>query len=388
MRTDGPPLATERAERRKPRRLRPGRIDRYVFGEVVGPFLGGVVFFVLIFLMFQALRLAEFFIVHGVPLATLGKLAMLLSLSFMPTALPVAFLIAVLMAFGRLSSDSELVAMKASGIGLLRLAAPVMAVALSIVGLSLALNMEWVPWGERTYKNTLIKLGNTKVISTIREGTFTTGFFDLLIFADKVDTRNSRMHRVFIYDERVEKNPVTVVADSGEVFPVKPHPSLGAAALLKLYNGSIHRNELGGDTYQKIDFREYKLFLKIPEAAEGNFTKPGMIPYRELKKRIDSTTTATYDGREWRGEFWRRIAIASSPAIFVFLGIGFGTARTRAVRAGAALIAVSTLMVYWGVQTASTIAVQRGTLPPFVAMQIPNLLCLIAAAVSFRRAAW
>ena len=95
--------------------LKPKKIDLYVVTEVIGPFFGWLVFFIFIFLMFQALRLAEFFIVHGVSAWTLGKMTMLLSLSFLPVALPVSFLIAVLTAFGRLSSDSELVAMKANG---------------------------------------------------------------------------------------------------------------------------------------------------------------------------------------------------------------------------------------------------------------------------------
>src|SRR3954447_22344804 len=95
-------------------RLRPTRLDRYVLGEVAAPFLGGMVFFIFLFLMFQLLKFAEFFIVHGVPGGVLGKMTLLLTLQFMPATLPIAFLIAVLVGFGRLSSDSELVAMKAS----------------------------------------------------------------------------------------------------------------------------------------------------------------------------------------------------------------------------------------------------------------------------------
>src|SRR4051794_4150936 len=105
---------------RRLRRFLPGRIDRYVLTEVMGPFLGGNIFFVFILLMFQALRLADFFIVHGIPAATLGQMTLLMSLSFIPTTLPAAFLIAVLVGFGRLSADSELVAMKANGLSILR----------------------------------------------------------------------------------------------------------------------------------------------------------------------------------------------------------------------------------------------------------------------------
>src|SRR3954471_4886646 len=82
------------------------KIDSYVLTEVIGPFLGGVAFLSFIFLMFQALRLADEFIRRGAPWALVAKLTGLLVLSVLPFVLPLAFLLGVLVAFGRLSADS------------------------------------------------------------------------------------------------------------------------------------------------------------------------------------------------------------------------------------------------------------------------------------------
>jgi LPS export ABC transporter permease LptF len=375
--------------RPRPRYFRLLRVDRYIFGEVVGPFIGGTLFFLFIFLMFQVLRLADFFIVHGVSILILAKLTGLLMISFLPVALPVAFLIAVLMAFGRLSSDSELIAMKATGFSTVRLSIPVVALAVVVVLLSAGLNLSWVPWTMRAYKSNLIKVSNTKVVSAIREGTFTTGFFDMLIFADKVDNKTNQLQRVFIYDEREPNNPLTVVAKSGEIVPVRTQSELASAALLKLYNGSIHRNDAAENSYQKIDFGEYKLFLKVDEGADSATIKPEMLSYGELRDKINSTDLKTYEGREWRGEYWKRFTVAFAPLIFVFLGIGFGTVRTRSVRAGAGLVALITLATYWSLQIWATIQVQRGGfLPPAVLMEIPNFVVAVAAAYSFKKASW
>jgi lipopolysaccharide export system permease protein len=369
------------------RRLLPSRIDRYILGEVVGPFLGGTVFFIFIFMMFQALRLSELFINRGVGGAILGKLAALMALSFLPMALPPAFLIAVLVAYGRLSADSELVAMKASGISLARLAVPPLIVSFLLMGVSLVLNAEWVPWGARESKSTLIKVSNTKVVGTIKQGTFT-GFFDLLIFAEKVDTKNNRLEKVFIYDEREPKNPLTVVAASGELLQVKTATELAPAAMLKLYNGSIHHNDLDGNTYQKIDFGEYNLYLKVDEAVGGTTMKPHMYTQSELRQWISETKPGNWDWYESRGEYWRRLAVALSFVLFVFLGIGFGTVRTRAVRAGAALTAIVVLLIYWGAQTGAGMAMQKGMIPPWLAMQVPNIIVGLLGFESFRRASW
>lgn len=368
------------------RKLQIKKIDLYLLSEVMGPFLGGVAFFCFVFLMFQVLRLAEFFIIHGVSGLVLMEMAGLLVLSFMPISLPIAFLIGVLIAFGRLSSDSELVAMKANGMSLHRLAAPVCVLALGVVGLSWGLNMEWVPWGDREFKSTLIKVSNTKVATSIKEGTFTTGFFDLLIYADRLDTKTSRLQHVFMFDEREPKNPMAVVAGEGEILTVKNESKLGSAAMLKLYNGNIHANQNESDQYQKIDFKEYKLYLKIDEGADTATIKPRMIPYHELKQQVEVSTGQAK--LELSTEVWRRYAVATSPLIFVFLGIGFGTFRTRAVRAGAALIALVVILIYWSVQAGTTILAHKGMVPPSVAMFIPNLVMAIAAWLGYRTAIW
>jgi lipopolysaccharide export system permease protein len=369
------------------RHFKPLKLDGYVLSEVVGPFLGGIVFFLFIFLMFQVLRLAEFFIIHGVSLALLGKLTALMAMSFMPTALPVAFLIAILVGFGRLSADSELVAMKAHGFSLFRLAVPVIGLALAVVGVSMALNLSWVPWSQRTFKKTLIKVSNTKIVSSIHEGTFTSGFFDMLIFVDKVDSKTNQLSHVFIYDEREPKNPLTVVSKTGELVPVKTENDLGTAASMNLFDGSIHRNDIANDTYQKIDFGEYKLFLKIDEGADTSVLKPDYFSLHDLLGKIHTTDLTTYEGREWRGELWRRITVALSPLFFVFLGIGFGTVRTRAIRASAVLIAIVTLTLYYGLQIYATLWLQRGGNPNLL-MQMPNCAVMIAGIYAFRKASW
>lgn len=368
--------------------IKPLKLDFYILGEVIGPFLGGTLFFLFIFLMFQVLRLADFLIVHEVAPIVVGKISLLWAMTFLPTCLPIAFLISVLVGFGRLSSDSELVAMKAGGLGILRLSVPIVVFSIFVVTLSLMLNMEWVPWSHRILKNILIKVSNTKVVSKIKEGTFTSGFFDLLIFADKVNMKTNKMQNVFIFDEREAKNPQTIVASSGEVVPVKSDTELGSSILLRLQTGSIHQNNLAESRYQKISFNEYSLFLKIDEGASNAILKPAMISYEDLVKTIHANSPASHEVREMKGELSRRFAIAFSPFIFTFLGIGFGSFRIRAVKAGAMLIAFGTLVVYWGLLTYSSMLIHRGSISPFFAMQTPNIILAILAILVYRKAMW
>jgi lipopolysaccharide export system permease protein len=367
---------------------RPLRIDRYILEEIIGTYIGVCCFILFILLMFQTLRLAEFLIVHGAPAYLLARMAFFMAVSFLPTALPLSFLISVLIGFGRLSGDSELIALKASGVSVFRLSIPIFLFGLVVSIFSIILNVSWVPTSVTAFKTAQIKVGNSRAVAAVKPGTFTSGFFDLLIFADKVDNEHNRLHKVFIYDEREYKNPLTYVAREAEIVPVKTSSELGAAIVLRLYDGSMHHNNLETHTYEKMEFESYHLYLKVDEGSEAALIKPHMIPQNDLLQKIQNNGIDTYEGREFRGEYWRRYATALSPLVFVLLGIGFGSFRNRTAKTGAVLTGFAILIVYWALQTYGTTAVLRGTFSPFFAMQLPNVVLFAVGIYAFRRAAW
>jgi len=370
--------------------FKPLKLDRYVLEEIVYPFFGGVVFFSFVFLMSQVLRLADFMIVHGISGAIVTKLSFLFVLSFLPISIPVSFLISVLVGFGRLSGDSELVAMKSNGVSLIRMTFPVLTFSAVTIALSLALNLNWVPWGERLVKKTLIDIGNTKVVSSIQGGTFTTGFFDLLVFAESVNSETNVMKKVFIFDERDPKNPLAVVAKQGRISPVKESSDLGASIVLQLEKGNIHQSSVNDDSYQKTDFGKYELYLEVLGGSGSAAIKPKMYSFHDLVQRIQAEKKIAKSTalRELLVEFWRRISIALSPIAFVFLGVGFGTVRTRSVRAGAALIAFVVIFIYYLLQLGATSLAQSGAAPAGLLMQAPNVIMLAIGIWVFRKASW
>ncbi len=374
-------------------KFKPTYLDRYLLYETLGPFLGSLVFFLFVFLMFQALRLAEFFIVHAIPGWVVLKMVFLLTVSFLPQALPLAFLISVLVAFGRLSSDSELIAFKATGVSLWRMTYSVIAISIVVGMFSLVLNMKWVPTGLVNFKATLIKLSSTRVSNTLKEGTFTHGFFDLLIYTDKINPKTNVLKNIFIYDEREAENPLVVIAKTGNIIPIKTGSELGSASILQLRNGNIHRidpEDSQANNYQKIDFQEYRLFLSFDESNSGFFVKPKMLTWRQIKR--DMARAKENKNESWyltlNTELWRRFSIAFSPVLFAFLGVGFGTVRTRSVKSGAALVSFIVIVIYWFLFIFCTGLSKEGKIPAWAAMQIPNVITAIFAFFALRKANW
>lgn len=369
-------------------RLRPLKLDQYVLKEVLSIFLGTFLFLLFALLMFQGLRLSDFFIVHGVSAFSLAKLTLYLTITFLPFAVPLSFVLSVLIGFSRLSNDSELTALKAHGLSLSRISLPIFGFAMIIGIFTLSLNHQLVPWSQINFKRTESGIGRSHLVSTIKEGMFTPNFFDLLIFADHVDKKHKRLHRVFIHDDREPGNPLTYVAQEAEVVPLKAKTEFGTAVLLNLYQGSMHHNHIPTQSYEKIDFKTYQLFLEKEITSPYINPKPSMLNSSELQAEMNKTDPNTESYQKLRCEFWRRYASALSPIILTFIAIGLGAYRSRNPRASALLIGLLIILMNWTLQIIGTELGYRGWIAPAIAMQIPNLMSLILGLYFFRQSSW
>src|SRR5262247_4638238 len=119
-------------------------LDRYIARELVSPFLFGGALFTFFLVIDRIYHLTDLVVTKGVPFHLVAQLLVFMLPSFLAHTLPMALLVAVLLAGGRLASDLEVVAFKAAGVSVLRLFRPVLlasfVVALATAGLTLALN--------------------------------------------------------------------------------------------------------------------------------------------------------------------------------------------------------------------------------------------------------
>ena len=368
--------------------MRIKRLHLYIFREVLSPFLGGVAFFAFVFLLFQMLRLAEELIVNNAPLSLVMKLLWTLIVNFLPLGMPLAFLLGVLFAFARLSGDSEVVAMKAGGMSLTSISMPVFALAAVVSMLSLTLNLNWAPWSEVAMRTTLMKIENRKFVSSINEGTFNSNFFNLIMFTEKVNHRIGKMEKVFIYDERDEKHPLTVVAQTGEMIRVQSSEDDLGGVVLQLQDGSIHQSDILNSNYNLVNFATYQIFFDIPDTMGTFGYRPKMLKIGDLQNRRSKPDITAEEKRSLDTDYWRRLTVAMAPLLFAFLGVGFGTVRTRGNRSSVLLVAFITMAIYWQVQVSSIWLGESGTLPPWMALQIPNFLVGLVGVFMFKRATW
>ena len=364
--------------------LRSRLLLRYVLGEMIPTFFLGVVVFVLILLTFQALRLTEFVIIHGLKISVVAEMMAYLSTSFLPILFPMSLLFAVLLTYGRLSADSEVVAFRAVGLSTGHIVAPAAVLSAIVALMSLQTAFYVAPWGNHQFELLIAKHGALRPAAAIKEGTFADSFFDLVVYANKVDSKLGRLQGVFIYDERKADEPLTIVARSGSIEQDPEHP--GHNASLRLEDGSVHRIAKDGRR-TKIDFSSYEIRLSIPIGDQSSGKSGPSLTLDDLREGMLAPNVPADRMRELQVEFHRRWAMSFACVLFGLIGVGLGTtANRRAARGGGMAMCLGLIVVYWVIYVACEGFARGGQLTPWIAMWIPNAVFMAAAAAALRRA--
>ncbi|MEK7774032.1 MAG: LptF/LptG family permease, partial [Deltaproteobacteria bacterium] len=176
----------------------PGIIDRYVFKETAVPFLLSLAILTMTALLSKVVKLIELMLTHGAGARFVFWFILSVLPSFLIYTIPVSFLIGVLVAFTRLSSDSEITAMKASGISLFKLLRPVLALAVIASASTLAFTMYFFPWGSLNLKKLMYDAAKSKLVSGMEEKTFYDRFKGVTIHVDHIIPKTGEMEGIFI----------------------------------------------------------------------------------------------------------------------------------------------------------------------------------------------
>ena len=300
------------------------KLDTFVLKSFIGPLIL-TFFIVLIILILQFLWMyVDELAGKGLEIKILAELLFQFSLSFVPTALPLAILLASLMTFGNMGEYSELTAIKSSGIPLQRIMRPlvILIVFISIVSFFFSNNV--LPYSNRQARTLLYDIRRKRPDINLQAGTFNN---DIDGFSIKITTRDpvtNRLDKLFIYDHRENRgNSSVTYADSGYMHVTADE----TAMVMKLYNGYSYtemKERVAGSAenkypFRKDTFREQTLVLPLSgfdlQRSEMNLFKShsAMLNITELTHYIDSlnkrynekadafyneyTTTALYTGR-------------------------------------------------------------------------------------------
>ena len=279
------------------------KLDGYILKIFLGPFffIFSILFF--IFIVQFAWQEMEKFIGKGLEWYTIAELLFYLGINVIQLVLPLTILLGSIMTFGGFGERYELAAMKASGIPLMRIIAPVFTLVMLLsVGLFF-FGDRVMPYSQRKAKNLLFSIIQTKPTMQIKEGVFIESIPNFQLKINKVSGENSEfLEDVFIHQNAsFEDNTMTILAKNGIL---KADKEDNRYLKLELFDGVAYTDNIKGKNIydrqrqenQTSKFDTLNYYFDISDLIEKKDDKNNVGDHykflngNDLKKLIDSTT--------------------------------------------------------------------------------------------------
>lgn len=358
-------------------------LRRYLLREIGGAFLAGIAIFSSVLFLLRALDLIEMIFARGVPAVLVARLLAAILPSFLEATLPMAFLLGVVAALGRLAADRETLALRAAGISVYQVLPPVLGVSALVAVAALALSMTARPWGHREIERTAFEIAKTRATAALRPRFFNTDFERMVVYVDRIETGSGDLVGVLLSDERSSGGRSTVFARSGRV---GGHEDSGRLFLQLLDGTSVSSRESAAD-YDVTRFRslEVNLELRTATGSKPESNEPAALGWAELGS-TDSPPGGV-DAHEKSIERHRRFSISAAALALGLLGTALGFHPSTSTRSRAVALCVATVLVFQGMLTVAVALARSHTLAPAVAMWLPDAVLLAFALWAVARSA-
>lgn len=356
-------------------------LRNYLLKEFTGPLIMtlGVMSFIMVFVG-NLNKIADLVINKGVDLFSVTKLFLLMMPYIVTYALPVSVIMAVLLSLGRLSSDNEIIAIRASGINLFRLILP-----LTLIGLIMSLflvifNDRAASYAHFAYRKTMMDVGIKNPTAAFEEGVFINSFQKYILFIYHVDQKKNKLYNIRIYEPQGEDKPTrTIIAKSGE-FITDPGKN---TVKLKLMDGTSDEPDPENPTnFFKLNFKTYFMNLNLAQGQKGKNIekKPKDMTIKELRLEIAKLKKGGVDPTPLIVEITEKITLAFSCLVFVLIGSPLGIITRRREKSINIGIAILLMIIYYPTFIGCEALAIQGILPASMIMWLPNLVFASAGA--------
>jgi lipopolysaccharide export system permease protein len=369
----------------------PRLINTYIFKELAVPFFLSAGILTVTVLLSKVLKLVELSLNHEIGFSFIFWFLLSLTPPFLIYTIPASFLVSVLIACTRLSSDNEITAMKASGLSLFTLMRPVILWAFIAYAITLLLTLYFLPWGNHSQKQLLFDAARTKTTTGLEEKVFYDQFKDIVLYFDDISKGGQggqggqgELKGIFISQKEDEDSNI-IIAERGFF---RPSPEK-LSVLLKVFDGEIHRQSEEDELYHIVKFSNYTIELDLKEVAPParKHASTRELYTWELKKRIKETEAAGRPTHHLTIDLHKRFALPASVFVFAFLGMPLGMQRVRSARLTGFSVAVGVFIFYYVIIKSLEALGENGYMDPTLAIWAPNItLAALGLFILYRTA--
>ena len=356
-----------------------GILSRYIFKELLWPFLLALVVFSSVALMTSIIDLMDLIFNKGISPARVLMFVVYLLPSLLIYTVPMSVMLAVLIALGRLSADTEIIALKASGISLYQLMPPFVVLCLIGFVLTALCSVSLASLGRSTFRSHTEKFSAEQVAAGLEGGVFNDTIKGLIVYVQEFDQDTLQVKNIMISDRRNPAQPVVIIAEHGIILSDQSHLRL----LFKLYEGSIHRRNME-QKYEYAIFNTYQMLLPLPGAEKDD--KPTKHSELSLQQLFAQKSALKRQGLDYSHEIIeinKRFSLPFSCLIFGLLGMSLGVYLRRGGRASGFMLSLIIVVLYFLLMSLAEKICKGGGVPPVIGMWMPNGVMVALAVYLF-----
>ena len=200
---------------------------------------------------------------------------------------PMATLVATLMAFGNMSQNNEVTIMKSSGVSLYKMMIPPLFASIIVALLLYQFNNKVLPDANHQAKILMSDISRTKPTLSLEPGFFSQEVSNYAILVRGIDQKTNELYQITIYDYSDPTKINVVTADRGKIFFSKDQTKL----IMDLYNGEIHESNVQNTTmYRKLEFKKH--IITMP-ADQFSLQQSGPVSRGERELSVEDMQTIT-----------------------------------------------------------------------------------------------
>jgi len=364
-----------------------GLIGRTLFDEIMASAMLGSVLFVLVLFLQKAGQLFSILVNATTTPANVGYLFLLLLPATLPLTIPLGVLSGTLIALSRMSSDGEIVALRASGVPARRLALPTAAFGLSGVLLTAFCSLWLTPWCNTETIRVLNELGAAQVTAEIQPRVFEESFPNTILYVgDVLPGQPVRWRNIFIADmtppgqrksmgsdEQGEGPRVTLAGEA----VVTPDPARNRLQMSMLRNNTYEAGP-NPETYYRVGYPKGEQILEARERGQVKAKLYSATSTVDLLPDVGKSAEASI-------EFHQRLALPLACLLLAITGLPLGVSSRKGGKSGAFVVTVAFAFFYYMALVSLIGLAREGRLNPALAVWIPNIFFAILGMAALIR---
>jgi len=353
------------------------RITRYISSQLLLATLFVTLTITCAVWLTQSLRFIELIVNRGLTIASYLYLTLLLLPSFLAMLLPIGLFAAVLFTYNRLNADSELIILRAAGLGPAQLAKPGLVLSFIVVLAGYVLTLVAMPLSYRQFKDLETGFRHDYSAVLLREGAFNTLSDGITVYVRERGT-DGELRGLIVHDNRAKDRTVTIMAERGLLAQTDEGPRV------IMVNGNRQLVERDTGKLSLLYFERYSVDIGRPTGATGTDEVRWREPRERFLRELLFPGSSPMDVQNYdrlRAEGHNRLTSPLYALVFALIALAAllsGDHNRRGQSRRIIVAIVLTVVLQSGSVAASGLASRNGALIPLI---YANVLVPMAIAV-------